>query len=307
MKQIVGIAGQETGYWIKLMEYMNSQGHFDTFVCTQEESMEEELKKRKPSILFREKGFAKDVAFQGQEIFFVPDKTSREGIYLYQAADRIYEEMLQWMSKGRILEEPLEQNKKYIYAVYSPLGRSGKTSFALAYARKFSFFYIGMEDYGMQGDSKHNMSEILYHIRNHKEKIAQILEELSETWKGIQILRSPILFQDLKQLTTEDYEWFFQQLRREENFPSVIVDLGTGCLSDFEMFHLFDKVYVPILNEQAEEKKMRTFWNLLLEIHGTIDSRYRVVKVPNRDWQEDDFLDLIEEKSYQEEYLVNYS
>ena len=140
MKQTVGIAGQATGYWIKLMEYMNSQGRFDAFVCTQEESMEEELKKRKPSVLFREQGFAKDVVFQGQEVSFVPDKASREGIYLYQPADRIYEEMLRWMTKEQICSELPERNEKYIFAVYSPLGRSGKTSFALAYAKKFSFF-----------------------------------------------------------------------------------------------------------------------------------------------------------------------
>lgn len=306
MKQTVGIAGQATGYWIKLMEYMNSQGRFDAFVCTQEESMEEELKKRKPSVLFREQGFAKDVVFQGQEVSFVPDKASREGIYLYQPADRIYEEMLRWMTKEQICSELPERNEKYIFAVYSPLGRSGKTSFALAYAKKFSFFYIGMEDYGLPGESEHNMSEILYHICNHKGRIAQIVQESSETWQEIQMLRAPILFQDLKQLSVQDYEWFFQQLRMEEKFPSVIVDLGTGCLSDFEMFTLFDKVYVPILNGQTEAGKMRTFWNLILEIHGTIDSRYRVIKVPNRDWQEDGFLDRIEEKSYQEEYLVNY-
>lgn len=306
MKQIVGIAGRETGYWIKLMEYMNSQGHFETFVCTQEESMKDELEKRKPSILFREQGFAEDVVFQGQEVMFVTDKTSREGIYQYQPADLIYEEMLRCMSMEEVLAEPREQSRKSICAVYSPLGRSGKTSFALAYAKEFSFFYIGMEDYGLPGESEHNMSEVLYHIRTHKERMAQTVMELSESWQGIQMLSSPIIFQDIKQLSIEDYEWFFQQLREEETFPSVIIDLGTGCLPDFEIFSLFDKVYVPVLNEQRAREKMRIFWNLIFEIYGAIDNRYRVVKVPDRDWQEDGFLERIEEKSYQEEYSLNY-
>lgn len=301
MKQVVGIAGRETGYWVQLMEYMNGQGRIEAFVCTKEEYLEEEIKRRKPVALFREKNFAEDVNFSGQEIVFLTERTGIEGIYQYQSADQIYREMISYLFPEEPSVELKENGEKGIYAVYSPLGRSGKTSFALSYAREHSFFYLGMEDYGLAGESENTMGEILYYIRSRKEKLTDMMLEISELWQNVRLLKSPPLFQDVKQLSFEDYRWFFQQIRAEENFPSCIIDFGTGCLPDFEIFTLFDRIYVPVLDGSVESEKLKVFWNLLFEIYGEVDERFRIIRVPVEDWTDKNFLLQIQEKTYKEE------
>jgi hypothetical protein len=129
---------------------------------------------------------------------------------------------------------------------------------------------------------------------------------MSESWKEIRMLRSPFLFQDIRQISVEDYAWFFENLRKDPVFPSVIVDLGTGCLPDFEMFDFFDQIYVPILDGSVETAKLRKFWNLLQEIDGSVSDRFRILRVPRKNWEEEGFLDQVKETSYREAYSLQY-
>lgn len=292
MKQVIGIAGREEAFWVKLMDYVNEQGLLDAFVCTEEECLEEEIRRRKPALLFREEGFADEVNFGEREVRFLFDKNQTDGIYKYQPANQIYDEMVARLSVRQVSESRSEERNTEIIAVYSPLGRSGKTSFSLAYAKKFSFFYLGMEDYGIKGEYIHSMGEILYHIRNHKDGIAGMIEDYAQIWNGIRMLSSPPFFQDIRQVSFSDYEWFFSSLRQEERY-SYIVDLGTGCLPDFEIFSLFDRVYVPVLEGTGEQKKLEQFWNIILEVFGEIDKRFCKIHVPVGDWREADFLSTV--------------
>lgn len=295
MKQLIGIAGRESGYWIKLMEYINSRGRIEAFVCTREDCLAKELEKRQPVVLFREVDFAQEVKFSGKEVVIYSDSASADGIYQYQPAEYIYDAMI-----GYLELEPVtncgKADEKKICAVYSPLGRSGKTSFALAYARRHSFFYLGMEDYGIQGNNIHDMGEVLYHIRNRTENITDRVLNWIEEWNGVKMLGSPTLFQDIKLLSVEDYQWFFDRLRNTE-FPSVIVDMGTGCLMDFDIFQLFDCIYVPVLSGKSNQNKLDLFWKLILEIYGEISDKFRVIEVPNMEWTSGEFLSLVKEKS----------
>lgn len=295
MKQVIGIAGRESRYWIKLMEYINSRGQIEAFVCTSEDCLEEELQKRQPEALFREEDFAPQVSFSGKEIRIHGDRNCSEGIYQYQSAEQIYSAMVGLMSRETFVREEHQEATGQIYAVYSPLGRSGKTSFALAYARSHSFFYLGMEEYGLSGDNIHNMGEVLYHVRNRTENLLERMASWGAYWNGVKILGSPCLFQDIKLVSLEDYGWFFEQLKKEE-FPSVILDIGTGCLMDFELFQFFDRIFVPVLPGKKNQTKLDLFWKLILEIYGELEDKFQVIQVPDMDWTSGEFLSLVKEQ-----------
>ena len=296
MKQVIGIAGQESEYWFRLMDYINEYGEIDVFICTRTECLQEELEHKKPAVLFREKGFADDIVFSGKEVYFSKEKDCIDGIYMYQAADQLYADMRSYIHTGHFEQVELTESNKRVYAVYSPLGRSGKTSFALAFAKKYSFFYFGMEEYGIQGERIHSVDEILYYIQNRKTDIVKILLEYGKEWQGVQMIDSPYLFYDLKKLTMEDYRWFINKIRQEE-FPSLFVDLGTGCLPDFEFLDLFDRIYVPVL--EGKKEKVQMFWELMREFYGELEPKYRVIHVPEMDWKDPHFLELVEEETSQ--------
>lgn len=295
MKQVIGIAGHESGYWRRLMEYLNEKDMFEAFVCTREECLGEELERRKPSHLFREKGFAGNVHFDGEEVLFLPDRkeAGQQGIYQYQPAEQICQEMIGYLRlDGSGFSESGGEGK--LYGVYSPLGRSGKTSFALSYAKSHSFFYLGMEDYGLIGKSKSSMDDVIYLIKNRKKDICMEMSALSEVWREIRMIRSPIFFQDVLRLSLEDWMWFLGCLK--EGGFSAIADFGTAGLIDFGILALFDRVYVTELEGEIEQKKLSLFRERFLESCGSNDGRMRMIRVPRDAWESSTFLERVEER-----------
>ncbi|MDO4553942.1 MAG: hypothetical protein Q4B70_02205 [Lachnospiraceae bacterium] len=316
MKTRIAIAGREGTFLTGVMDYVNRQGALEAFVFTDERCLEDELEQMKPEILFREEDFGTKIFFDGREVLLcknqIGEEESRKNrtgeencvldrvdrIYMYRPVDVLYEQILRYSGRTDTVRKTRQSDQGGIYAVYSPLGRSGKTSYALAFSREHSFFYIGMEEYGIAGNKEHTIDEILYHIRNRKKEIAEVLLEYSEVWNGVHMLASPLIFPDLKVLGTEDYSWFFDQLREKDEFRAVMVDLGSGSLTDYEIFDLFDRIYIPVLDGEVGQEKLNLFWNRLREFYGEPDQRYRAVRVPIADWQEENFLSQVEESDF---------
>ena len=291
MKKIIGLAGTETGFLHRLMDYVNGRGEAEVFLCTEAEQLREEILRRQPSVIFCMESFAKNVEFPAQRIDFIREPDSK-GIYQYQSAGALYKEMRKYIWKEIPKRTGMDQ-KQQIIAVYSPLGRSGKTSFALAYAREHSFFYIGMEEYGISTNDFCERGGLLYYIRNRKKDILSCLPAMIEDWEGVKVIGSPMLFTDVRQLTGEDLAWFLGELRSQETLPSVIMDFGSSCLAHLEVLDLFDQVYIPILSGVTEERKLRQFKSLLYEINGRMEGQIREIIVPELAWKNPDFLSKI--------------
>ena len=290
MKKIIGLAGTETGFLHRLMDYVNGRGEAEAFLCTKEEHLEEEVRQKEPSVLFCMEDFAKETELSVQKIPFVAEPDQRDGIYQYQSAGSLYKEMRKYIWK-ETPKRMIKNQEQQIIAVYSPIGRSGKTSFALAYAREHSFFYIGLEEYGLMTNDFFSRGGLLYHIKNRKKDILSYLLEMSEDWEGVRMAGSPVLFTDIRQLSGDDFAWFLNELRKEEAFPSVIMDFGSSCLVHLEVLDLFDQV--SILSGVTEERKLRQFKELLYEMNGKMEDQMKEIIVPELSWKNPEFLSHI--------------
>ena len=292
VKKIIGLAGAETGFLHRLMDYVNNRGEAEAFLCTREDQLKDEILRREPSVIFCMENFAKGTDISVQRINFIPEQNSKEGIYQYQSPGALYKEMRRHIWK-ELPKRSMVDQKQQMIAVYSPLGRSGKTSFALAYAREHSFFYIGLEEYGIITNDFCLEGGLLYYIKNRRKDILTSMAGMMEEWEGIRMVGSPALFTDIRQLTAEDFAWFLNELRSQEQMPSVIMDFGSNCLSQLEILDLFDQVYIPILPGVTEERKLRQFKSLLYEMNGKMEEQIREIIVPELSWKDPDFLSQI--------------
>lgn len=284
----IGIAGDESRYWLNLMEYLNSQTRIQVFLCTKDECLIEEVMSKEAEVLFLREDYEGEMEFGIPCIRFSMDRENRDTVYQLQPAHKIYEQMCHFIEKKMD-----SGNQGKAFAVYSPLGRSGKTSFACAYGRAHSFFYIGMEEYGIKGNNNKNTGEILYHIRNRKEGIANYLCSFSEDWYGLSLIASPVYYQDIRLMESEDFRWFLEQIRQDGRGLSVMMDFGSGCLPDFEILDCFDKVYVPILDGEEEQRKLDCFFELLYEVNGRMQGKIQRIKVPDIPWWKEEFLENV--------------
>ena len=292
MKKMIGLAGLETSFLHRLMDYVNGRGEAEVFLCTREDELEEEVRRKEPAVVFCMEGFAKGIELPVQRIHFVSEKGLGDGIYQYQSAGALYKEMRRYIWKEMPKRISADEKQKII-AVYSPLGRSGKTSFALAYAREHSFFYIGMEEYGIATNDFCSSGGLLYHIKNRRQDIVPYLTGMLEDWEGIRVLGAPSLFTDIRQLSGDDFAWFLNELRGTKEMASVIMDFGSSCLVHLEILDLFDRVYMPILSGVTEERKLKQFKSLLYEMNGKMENQLSEIIVPVMSWKEPDFLSKI--------------
>ena len=292
MKKMIGLAGVETSFLHRLMDYVNSRGEADVFLCTKEEELRDEVRRKEPVVIFCMEGFAKGIDLPVQRIDFITETDREEGIYQYQSAGSLYKEMRRYIWKETPKRITTDKEKKLL-AVYSPLGRSGKTSFALAYAREHSFFYISMEEYGISTNDFCSGGGLLYHIKNRKPDLVSYLIGMMENWEGVRVLGAPSLFADIRQLNGDDFAWFLNELRSNGNIPSVIIDFGSSCLVHLEILDLFDQVYVPILSGVTEERKLKQFKALLYEMNGRMEKQLKEIIVPAMSWKDKDFLSKI--------------
>ena len=292
MKKIIGLAGAETSFLHRLMDYVNGRGEAEAFICIKEEQLREEVVQREPSVLFCMEDFAIGEDLPVRRINFISEQDGREGIYQYQSAGSLYKEMRKHIWK-EVPKRIIADQEQQMIAVYSPIGRSGKTSFALAYAREHSFFYIGMEEYGVLTNDFCTEGGLLYHIKNRSSEIMTQLAGMTEEWEGIRMVGSPVLFTDIRQLTGDDFAWFLEELRRQENMSSVIIDFGSNCLVHLEILDLFDQVYIPILSGATEERKLRQFKSLLHEMNGRMEGQLKEIIVPDLPWKNPEFLGRI--------------
>lgn len=158
-----------------------------------------------------------------------------------------------------------------VSAIYSPVGRCGKTSFALAVAQNAEcrWLYIGMEDYGcletaMTGDS------FLYFVKERDKD--RLFETIGKCQGIIPSAFSPF---DSKMLDSGDWEWLIETMRGYTDFGGILFDVGTGILQELSWLTLFDLVLVPYLKESAALRKKEKF-EALMDVYGLTELRERI-------------------------------
>ena len=82
---------------------------------------------------------------------------------------------------------------------------------------------MGAEDLGYKGiDSEYeesgDMGDLCYYIHLREENILDILQDMLIPKEEVQVLHSPDLYFYLRELTKEDYAWFFDKIKKESPY-----------------------------------------------------------------------------------------
>lgn len=171
-----------------------------------------------------------------------------EKIYRYQKASDI----LKYVYK--CLREDVDNVSKTIeavkmLAVYSPVGRSGKTSLAHALCENNYLeknIYIGMELFGECEDSW-GMDSLIYHLKQRDDNIVGIINDNIATNNHYGIIGSAHVYTDVLELNYQDMMWLVEKLKGMVGYSKIVFDIDV--LSDLRILELFDEIYMPILKE----------------------------------------------------------
>lgn len=295
MKKILVAMFDQEGYTRQLAAYLSHHQNtmMDIRLFTNEESLRQFLRQGPVELLLVGE---KDWDPQWEEdsmirrlIFLSEGDVVREGInrpviFKYQSAESIVQELLAVIADDdgmQVRTKRASSDHVEFIGVYSPYGGAGVSTFSYEMAREYGMQYITLYlnlelFHGMSGHSiskwkeytpledNRGMSELIFYLRQHKEKIAVKLQSLIQTQDGIAVVRAVEDYRDLYSMTVSDMQRLLRVLAEETEYQKIFFDIGYISECSLELMRCCDVLYLPKARSEIQHNKQTAFEQLLI-------------------------------------------
>ena len=188
----------------------------------------------------------------------------------YQCADEIIRQVFEFYidrTKENVMRS-MNKERARLLAVYSPIHRIGKTSFAMALgkecAKKKKVLYLNLEEYA--GFDEHcagelNLGDLLYYIRQGKGNLGIRLQSAVRQEDGLDVVKPIPIVLDLKEVTWEEWGLLITEIVENSLYELVILDVGESIQGLFSLLEMCDRVYMPVLEDEISSRKIKQYQN----------------------------------------------
>ena len=244
---LVGICDEDAVYGKRLMEYINRQKDYPLTAAafTTTDALKEFIKDQDVKGVILEEG----ICISENILVYYLKKDQTTQACRYGNAKEIVKEAYSIFSPGR-------ESSAGVMGVYSPTENRKRTDFALQTAKENRAMYFGMESYGRTLEEG-AMENLLFAVKVRKDGIADLAAESAVIVEGVKGFASARCFLDYREVSVEDYQWLFQRLT--DAGISAVLDIGTACIYDFELFSLCDQLFLPVWEEDMEDPRLLGF------------------------------------------------
>ena len=186
----------------------------------------------------------------------------------YQCADEIIRQVFEFYvdrTKENVMR-CMNKERARMVAVYSPIHRVGKTTFALALGRECAkskkVLYLNLEEYaGMEvsQDTNMNLGDLLYYLRQGNGNLGIRLQAAVKEDEGLDVVPPIPVVLDLKEVTQEEWEALITDLLENSLYEMVVLDVGESVQGLFPLLELCDRVYMPVLEDEISRRKIKQY------------------------------------------------
>lgn len=292
----IGIYGSDFYYNVKLMEYFN--GHEEiplkASVFSTWESVREYTRQNDLDLLVLD-GESQKEKNDVPVLYLSEQKNTEDCIFKYQNAGKIAKHITHFLGQKSI---SIKKNGVWL-AVYSPVGRCGKTNLSKCLSRYFeNSLYVGLEDFpsdSFDETAQKNGEMFLYYFASMNEKI---LEQISLGCEGREVmydsLVATVCYLEWR-FSDESFKWFKKLLSEKRHYSAVIFDMGMAALASFDTLQLFDRIIVPVLQDEHSKKKLSYFSELVKSNGGRgVAEKMKYIAFSNKDFEEGNIKEMIE-------------
>lgn len=270
------ICDREKVYADGLAQMLAKKLDFQIHVCSTVEQVKMISDEQEIEILLIENAYAEEVLseLRAKEQIILSEEAAADPaehkIYKYQPADEILSGILEICLADHhsgIFKQQLYKDCCLI-GVYSPLGRIGKTTFAVALgrelARKERVLYLNLETYsGWQEryarNERYTLADLLYYARQEKSSLDMRIGMIAGDMDGLEYIAPMTVSEDLKTVPYEEWEDLLEQLAGRRIYRKIIIDFGECVQGLWKLLNLCRRIYMPV-NEQAESiAKLKQF------------------------------------------------
>lgn len=307
-KSILAICDLEEAYACNLTEYMNQRKNtpFEVQAFTNLESLSEFARKNHIELLLiSTKAMCEEVKQWDIDRIIIlsegeyPDYSGQEPqVYKYQASDSLIAEVMNYYAAAVPNIQPAlfvgTALKAEILAVYSPLGRVGKTTFALTLgevlAEKQKVLYLNLEDYnGFEGcfdqSYRADLSDLIYFARQKEGNLTFKLNGMIQTFHNLDYIPPAFSPSDLRDVSWKEWVWFLRELLLCGGYECLVLDMGHQIEERYQILRQCKRVYVPVLEDTISKGKILQFEKNLSALDCQ-DVLKKVCKLHLPEWRE---------------------
>ena len=296
------IADSQEAYARAFMEYANlKENHlFQVRMCTREEQLLRALAEEEIEILLITAEWyplCKERITRECVIFLSEGSLPSElriypAVYKYQSAENILREILYYYSEqcgeDFCLTGTRRDNK--VIGVYSPVGGSGKTVFALTLgqvlAESKNVLYLNLEECSglaeLSGNSNWNLSDLIYFFRQKNSSFLYRLNSMVRKWDRLDYIPPCDSYMDFRQVAVDEWQKLLYWIRTRSDYDVVVLDLGNMAGHEPEILRQCDGIYVPTGQGLFSQAKLAQ-WQRYIQILDGVDvlEKLQVLELPS--------------------------
>ena len=300
MRRIIAIIDNDRQYSVRLAQHINERGRmglkavafssadnyrahrddYDIRILLVSEDIAGALKARElPDMVLR---LSEDSLATG-------DDGSRF-IFKYKRAAEILRDIMRFYSDDDMekLTRVMSKNST-ITGIFSPVGRSGKTSLALALGLHLAGFsktlLITLEDFCgifryMAGEAQADLTDILYSFRQGRYSWARLVYAVYEFGRLDYI--PPVRYsEDLRQMSGEGLCELVLQISADCGYEHIVLDMGDFSRTAGELLEICDHLIMPVISDASAMCKVEECMDSLKDAgHGELADRIMRVELP---------------------------
>ena len=323
------ILDTDQDYVQRLSDYMNARNSFpfEAQAFTSIRSLAASLREEMPEVVL-----IADELIDEELTGLIPEKNSirlirltadpeaedKNSICRYQPADRLIEQLLQRISgsegyvpeKGALMKSAgqssnIKLSNIKLYGVYSPVGRCGKTGFALTLAsvlgNRNKVLYLNLEDYsGFDALSRQHgggdLTDLIYFLREDREALIYRLGSLMRTLGRFDYIPPAAASSDLADVESTEWIALINEIAGTGEYDVLILDIGSQVRQVCSLLRACTKIFMPVLDDPVSRAKLNEFMkNLKRQGAEKLGDRIMRLQVPavEMDFSDRDFPETI--------------
>lgn len=285
-KQIFAILDLELTYACNLMEIFADRRSipFETLIFSSVESLEEYTKNHTIDLLLvstrmmcerlRQLDIRKIVILSEGEL--LKEYEEYPAVYKYQSSDNLVAEVMSYYAchaspQVRFLKK---RNTKII-GIYSPVGRCGKTTFALTLgqilAERHPVLYLNLEDYSgfgslLEVQPPSDFSDVMYFVRQNKGSVVLKIHAAVQKLGNLDYIPPAFSSGDLREIRSPDWLRLLEELENGSTYGTILLDFGQTVQELFQMLSVCSCIYMPVCSDVMAKAKIDQYENLLKEM-----------------------------------------
>lgn len=298
MKKIMAVYDVDFRYADRLAEFANQreQVPFRVVAFTSLEKLKEFAQRETIDLLLVGDGVENeqlDGIQATQTVRLSENGVAEEGmaaVYKYQASDSLLREVMSWYQPQEIPALMTATGRRSrITGVYSPIGRCGKTSFALTLgqvlAREKKVLYMTLEEFsGLSALTgtvyTGGLSDLLYYYTQ-REYSPVRLGSVTYNWGELDYIPPVTYAEDKNGIPQDVFAGLIRRIASDGTYEELLLDVGTFCGGSEELLGICDVVYVPVKDDVVSTAKLEE-WKAYLNRsgRGMVREKLRFLKLP---------------------------